>query len=70
MSTFTGDRVQFDISRDDFELLLLALGMATGSVQDTPMRRLLFELANRINEGNPNWTPYEIVDPPEGVNPK
>jgi hypothetical protein len=67
--TFTGDRVQFDLSRKDFDreplVLLFTLGIAAGASYSEPS--LCWEmlgLANRINEGNPNWTPYKIPKPP------
>jgi hypothetical protein len=45
------------LSIDDFELLIFALGVAAGSVG--PERADAFiRLADRVNRGNPNWTPY------------
>ena len=57
------DRVVIDMSRDDFDMLLLVLGLAAGGQFDD---RVFFwrvmKLANTINEGNPRYTPYEIPE--------
>jgi hypothetical protein len=52
-------RVRIDISEDEYELLMWALGVAT--FNDGPDWRLV-ELANAINEGNPKWTPIARPD--------
>jgi hypothetical protein len=55
-------RVLIDISEDDYETLMLVLGFATGRAIGRPdlMRpKTILMLANAINEGNPNWTPYD-----------
>lgn len=67
-----GGRVVIDISGDEYTLLLLALGVATGKASMPDRARDLpgalmdhfLRLANSINEGNPNWTPY-LVDAPK-----
>lgn len=53
--TRDGDRVTLTLSVDDWDALLIA-------VASTPVMGLWrkTELANRLNEGNPAWTPYEI----------
>jgi hypothetical protein len=56
-------RVLIDISEDDFYGLVFVLGFAGGAAVEqkngvVTLRRTL-ELANAINEGNPNWTPYD-----------
>jgi hypothetical protein len=62
-------RVLVDIDEEEFELLLLALGIATDAAARPDFRAnfgfrdSLFRLANTINEGNPDWTPYKL--PPE-----
>jgi hypothetical protein len=68
MVTFSGDRVQFDVSREDFDLILMALGMGAGGAPQPFFWRIV-RLVNTINEGNPNFTPYEIPDK-WGVNKK
>lgn len=52
--------VTLTLSRDDYELVLMALGIAIGcaSRDGVPIQSWL-ELTNRINEGNPNYTPYK-----------
>ena len=55
----SGDQVILTMSRDDYNYVLFALGMATGSSYDLPERqKALIELTNRLNQGNPNFTPY------------
>jgi hypothetical protein len=54
-------QVVLRMSREDFQMLLIVLGYATGgAIKDawTPASRM-FELMNRINEGNPNFRPYQ-----------
>lgn len=54
-----GDQVTLTMDRNDYNELLFALGMATGSSHDQPARMKAFiELMNRLNAGNPNYTPY------------
>ena len=46
----------------DYESLLLCLGMATGYAVKEGNQKIansFLELANRINLGNPDWTPYK-----------
>jgi hypothetical protein len=55
-----------DLSQEDFELLLLALGIATGFVRKEPeglgtlTTNRMLRLANQVNKNNPNWTPYRV----------
>ena len=49
------------MSWEDYQMLLIVLGYATGgAIKDawTPASRM-FELTNRLNQGNPNYTPYQ-----------
>ena len=58
-----GDTVRIEISLDQFEMLLLTLGLATGAAYRNGYRNQahdVMRLANAINEGNSNWTPYEV----------
>lgn len=53
--------VLIELTMDQFHRLLIHLGEAAGAAAGrgediTPYLRL----ANTINEGNPNWTPYAI----------
>jgi hypothetical protein len=53
------------LSDDEFYLLMLALGLASGEAlkrKDHPHVMRLFRLANAVNRENPNWTPYEIPE--------
>lgn len=52
--------MKFELSREDFELLLLALGIATGACREPRLANRLIQLADTINKGNPNWTPYGV----------
>jgi hypothetical protein len=57
--TRTADgRVQIDMSEDDFAMLLMALGVATAAGISTPSD--ILALVNRMNEGNPDWRPYDV----------
>ena len=66
-------RVLIDISEDQFISLISALGYAVGAAIKDDERdhfRSWIRLANAINEGNPNWTPYETDWPqPSGDRP-
>ena len=68
-------RAVIDITEDDYEILLWALGVATTTTapEGCPVNWRLLALANRINEGNPAWVPYEIPATseanPEGSTP-
>lgn len=55
-------RVILTISHEDYNTLLLCLGFAAGSAMketQLPMAHAFLKLANSINVGNPDWTPYE-----------
>lgn len=60
-----GDLVVLRMTRDDFFALLIALGRATGAAIERrgpiPFESWV-EIANRLNEGNPGWTPYRLSD--------
>lgn len=54
--------MKIELSRDDFALLLLALGCATGvkaAQGDLEMAQRLIQLTNEVNKNNPNWSPYQ-----------
>lgn len=58
-----GDVVTLRMTEDDYQALLLRLGRAAASMVDTYGRDALvreLDLANRINAGNPDWTPYGL----------
>jgi hypothetical protein len=56
----------FTLTRDQYDQLLIALGMAAGTAHSQNNKHLfmsLLRLANEINKNNPNWQPYDV--PPE-----
>jgi hypothetical protein len=59
------DQVTLKMSRVEYLRLLGLLGVATGTLlrsndRETAYRALAF--ANEVNEGNPEWTPFEIPE--------
>ena len=67
--TREGDSVHITITADQYQDLVLALGMASDLAFATePNVRLpltlqtLVSLSNAINEGNPQWRPYEMKE--------
>jgi len=51
------------LRRSDFDTLIYALGLATAGEEamcGVEGRYRMLRLANKINEGNPDWTPYEV----------
>lgn len=62
-------QVTLTMSRDDWERIIFALGAVTGyAVKNGESIVPHLELMNRLNQGNPNYTPYQ-VRPPEPGNP-
>jgi hypothetical protein len=56
-------QVMLTMNREDYELLLMAMGMATGAslMGRGPLgMKDIVPLLNRINQGNPNYTPYRL----------
>ena len=58
------DQVTLTMSREDYELVLKVFAMATVRAM-TDKRPILsslqvVELLNRLNQGNPNFTPYRV----------
>ena len=51
------DNVMLTMSKDDYLQLLMMMGFATGKSTPERVNRWL-KLVNRINEGNPHFTPY------------
>jgi hypothetical protein len=57
------DQVILTMSREDYQLLLNVLCYATGGAikyRWTPADRM-FEFTDRLNQGNPNYTPYQVT---------
>ncbi len=53
-----GDRIIIDLTQEQWEILVYALGYATGNAHHG-LQKVLWQLANEINDGNPNWVPYK-----------
>ncbi len=53
-----GDTVVLRMHLEDYNRLLMTLGFAAGA-GGLNMFNVL-DLANRLNRGNPHWTPYEF----------
>lgn len=54
---------EFRLSRDEYQMLIFALGFATGAAFSAEhMGYGFLKLSNLINRDNPNWHPYEIPD--------
>ena len=64
--TFTsnGENVTVEMTRDEWEMLLQAVGIAAGSALRPLTDAALFwkwiDFANRLNATNPRFKPYEI----------
>lgn len=58
--TENGDRITLEMSRDDFERLLMMTGFATGAAKGTREFYMWIKLVNDMNATNPHFTPYEI----------
>jgi hypothetical protein len=55
-------QVILSMSREDYDALLIRLGLAAG-VAATCDKALFAEhvkMLNRLNEGNPNYRPYQV----------
>jgi hypothetical protein len=58
-------QVILTISRDDYNSILFALGaMAGNATKHGSDLSWHLQLMNRINEGNPNYTPYQVEEKP------
>lgn len=55
-------QVVLTMSREDYDIMLMALGAFTAYSYD---RERILALVNRLNEGNPNWMPY-VLTPQSG----
>ena len=52
------------LTHADYDKLLLCLGYASGSAmkeQEYTIADSFLELANSVNQGNPQWRPYETL---------
>jgi hypothetical protein len=58
-------QVVLTMSREDYERLLIIFGMASARVQIRPGLfglDTILGVMNRLNSGNPNYTPYQVAD--------
>ncbi len=58
-------QVVLRMSREDYDLLLMSLGMATGVANKQRIfahGQSIVMLCDRLNEGNPNYTPYQVPE--------
>ena len=54
-------QVILTMSREDYERTMRTLGYAAGNaLRSREGRVATFELLNRLNSGNPNYTPYQV----------
>jgi hypothetical protein len=53
-------QVILTMTGDDFDFLMLALA---GAIDTFGVERMVL-FANRLNEGNPRYTPYDLTSPP------
>jgi hypothetical protein len=61
-STDVAGNVVLRMTPGDHSQLLLMVGLAVGVAtnQDPDLKRSFLALANRLNHGNPRWTPFEL----------
>jgi hypothetical protein len=56
----TPEGVTITLTNEQYEVLILALGFAADGAKDSRLFAAFIRLANAVNEGNPNWVPYEV----------
>ena len=59
-------QVVLTMSRDNYHKVIFRLGTALTCCHWRALDEEL-RLLNRINEGNPNWTPFEVSPRKEGI---
>lgn len=57
-------QVVLTMSREDYQILLISLGYYTAGIDSRGGSALgeMIELLNRLNEGNPHYTPYRVKE--------
>ena len=60
--TEKGDTITLEMSRGDYENLLLAMGIAAGAASDKKAFWTWIQFANRLCAGNPHFIQYEIPE--------
>ena len=57
-------QVVLTMKAEDYEMILMALGAFTAMTwRNGGDNKRMFELMNRLNEGNPHYTPYQTGEP-------
>ncbi len=65
MYTSDGNEVTLAMTVEDFQQLLLMLGFAMSGARaqgDLSLHYNWVQAINRLNEGNPSYTPYEVPE--------
>ncbi len=60
-----GDDIYLKLTADQYDMVLVALGMAAGLAarENHPKGyRCWLRVADEINEGNPQWQPYNVPE--------
>lgn len=55
-------QVGLTMSREDYDIVLMALGAFTALTWDKHKGARMLDLVNRLNSGNPNYTPYQVEE--------
>jgi hypothetical protein len=50
------------MTREDYDFLLIGYGMLIGKSFFGGSPKALIEYFNRLNEGNPDYTPYQVKE--------
>ena len=59
-------QVILTMSREDYDKLLLLLGAGTaGMMNGGANLDSILDFVNRLNQGNPNYTPYQVTADPK-----
>ncbi len=57
-------KVVLTLSQEDYQLMLMLLGAGAAGARIVSGNKALAFL-NRLNEGNPHYTPYQITESPK-----
>jgi hypothetical protein len=60
-----GDKITIELTEQDYKLLMFGLGHAANHIRDQGIEAIFYTLValtNRVNEGNPEFTPYEVPE--------
>src|ERR1035438_575267 len=60
-----GETGGLTMSFEDWLRMSFMLGLALGAMAPGALAGSCIDLVNRINEGNPDFTPYEPEEPPD-----